>query len=116
MLRLKKEGFLIEDMDIPEHKYERAPICWAILDIIQEFIENKKGNTFFISMEEIRNKIIACKFEKGLPELHQTLATTDPEFVQYIFGCAKGELQSEGFIFAQIASGEWKVTKPCKKA
>lgn len=105
----------MEDLSRLEEKYECAPISWAILDIIQEFIANKKGNTFFVTMLEIRNKIINYEFEPGLqPELHQILATADPEFVQYVFECAKGELQSEGFTFVQTDSGKWKITKPRK--
>ena len=46
----------MEDMSILEQKYGGAPICWAITDVIGEFIEDKKGRTFCVSMEEIREK------------------------------------------------------------
>ncbi len=104
----------MEDFCFLEQKYARAPISWAVLDIIQQFIEDKKGNSFFVTMKEIRNKIIACKFDPCQPEMHQILAKTDPDFVRYVFECAKGELQSQGFIFSQIGSGEWKITKSRK--
>lgn len=86
------------------------------MDVTQEFIEVKKGSSFVVMMEEIRNEIINCKFEPGLPELHQILGATDDEFVQYVFECVKDELQSVGFIFTQIDFGKWEVTKPSKRA
>jgi len=106
----------MSEMSILEQKYKHAPISWAILDVIQDFLEDKKGNSFFVTIEEIKNEIIDCEFEPGLPELHQILAKTDHDFVRYVFESVKSELQDEGFTFFQIDSGKWKITKPQKRA
>lgn len=104
----------MEKWESLDEKYRGAPICWGVIDVIQQFIENKSGKTPTITIEEIQRRIVGCTFQQqGMPpELHQILAVTDPDFVKYVYECAKSELESTGFKFDMTGLGRWKVIKP----
>jgi hypothetical protein len=94
-----------------KNRYAGAPIAWAVTDLLEEYLE-KRGESDPITLTEIRQKVMECEFEPGMPELHRILAEREPEFVRYLFELAKGELESAGFMFTQVDSSAWTLRRP----
>lgn len=94
-----------------ESRYAGAAIAWAVTDLLEEYLK-KRGESDPITLTEIRQKVMDCEFEPGMPELHRILAEREPDFVRYLFELAKGELESDGFTFTQVDSSTWTLQCP----
>lgn len=99
-------------MDLKEldRRYGGAPIAWAVVDVLQDYLE-RRDPSIPITLEEIRSRIFECEFEPGLPELHRELAERDDGFVHYLFELAKAELDSDEFAFTKIDSSMWLIRR-----
>ena len=102
----------MSDIESLEQKYGKAPVAWAIVDVLEDYIEGMKGA--LVTLDEIKREIVNCEFEPGLPELHRILAE-DSDFLRYVFGLAQANLQGRGYVFAQVDSCTWDVSRPAHR-
>lgn len=99
------------DLKDLERRYKQAPITWAILEVLQEFLETTPDSSR-ITLDDIRRELIECEFEPGLPEQHRILADREPEFVRDCFERVKEELESSGFTFTEVDPETWILGRP----